>query len=121
MQMLTACVCGALAAVFWAGAAAAADLQPHQQLALQMLTELVETDTTHSTGDTTRAAKYLASQLRRAGFSRRDVRVLEEVPRKARATAAGCCAALRSKKARVTGLRPTGNTSSRTRNSASAR
>lgn len=73
---------GALAAVFLAGAAAAEELQPHQKHALQMLSELVETDTTHSTGDTTRAAKFLASQLRRAGFSRRDVRVLEEVPRK---------------------------------------
>ncbi len=56
--------------------------QPHQQLARQLLRELVEIDTTHSTGSTTVAAHAMAAHLIAAGFPERDVQVLEEVPRK---------------------------------------
>ncbi len=56
--------------------------QPHQQLARELLRELVEIDTTHSTGSTTVAAQAMAAHLIAAGFPERDVQVLEEVPRK---------------------------------------
>ena len=56
--------------------------QPHQQLARELLRELVEIDTTHSTGSTTVAAQALAGHLIAAGFTDREVQVLEEVPRK---------------------------------------
>jgi len=38
--------------------------------------QLIEIDTTHSTGDTTRAAKAMAARLKAAGFPAKDVRVL---------------------------------------------
>ena len=85
----------ALCAAFvlqWAGGAGAllvaatafanAELTRHQALARELLRELIEIDTTHGTGDTTRAALALAARLRAAGFAEEDVRVLEEVPGK---------------------------------------
>jgi acetylornithine deacetylase/succinyl-diaminopimelate desuccinylase-like protein len=65
-----------------AGGGWAEELAPHQELARQLLRELVETDTTHGSGSTTKAAEALASRLRVAGFADEDVRVLEEVPGK---------------------------------------
>jgi acetylornithine deacetylase/succinyl-diaminopimelate desuccinylase-like protein len=58
------------------------ELTSHQSLARDLLRELIEIDTTHSTGDTTRAAKMLAGRLRAAGFAEEDALVLEEVPGK---------------------------------------
>jgi acetylornithine deacetylase/succinyl-diaminopimelate desuccinylase-like protein len=54
----------------------------HERLALDIYRELIETDTTHSTGSTTVAAEAMAAHLLAAGFERSDVRVLEELPRK---------------------------------------
>jgi acetylornithine deacetylase/succinyl-diaminopimelate desuccinylase-like protein len=55
---------------------AAADLTPYQQLGRDVLKELIETDTTHATGDTTRAAELLAARFRNAGFPPADVQVI---------------------------------------------
>ncbi len=52
------------------------------ELAREILKELIETDTTHSVGDTTRAAQNLAARFRAAGFPDADVQVLEPAPRK---------------------------------------
>jgi acetylornithine deacetylase/succinyl-diaminopimelate desuccinylase-like protein len=65
-----------------ASPATAQMLPPHQQLARDLLRELVEIDTTDSKGDNTRAAQAMADRLIAAGFSPDDVKVLEPVPRK---------------------------------------
>jgi acetylornithine deacetylase/succinyl-diaminopimelate desuccinylase-like protein len=57
-------------------------LPPHQQLARDLLKELVEINTTHSRGDTTAAAEAMAVRLRAAGFADEDVRVLGPRPGK---------------------------------------
>src|ERR1051325_2582706 len=49
---------------------------PHQQLGREIFRELVETDTTHSHGDTTKAAELLASRFRAAGFPEADIKVI---------------------------------------------
>ncbi len=54
----------------------AAQPTPHQQLGRDILRDLIETDTTHSTGDTTQAAEALARRFREAGFPRTDVVVI---------------------------------------------
>ncbi|MBI3418475.1 MAG: M20/M25/M40 family metallo-hydrolase [Verrucomicrobia bacterium] len=54
----------------------ASELTPHQQLGRDIYQELIETDTTHSTGDTTKAAESLARRFRDAGFSEADVRII---------------------------------------------
>ena len=63
-------------------ARAGEELLDHQRLARDLLSELIEIDTTHSSGDTTRAAKTLAAHLATAGFAEEDAMVLEEVPGK---------------------------------------
>ena len=55
---------------------------PHQRMARAFLRELVEIDTTHSTGSTTVAARAMAAHLIAGGFQARDVQILEEVPHK---------------------------------------
>ncbi|MEX0708294.1 MAG: M20/M25/M40 family metallo-hydrolase [Woeseia sp.] len=57
-------------------------LPPHQQMARDFLEELVEIDTTHSTGNTTKAAEAMAAHLLAAGFPEDDVHVLEPRPNK---------------------------------------
>jgi acetylornithine deacetylase/succinyl-diaminopimelate desuccinylase-like protein len=57
-------------------------LAPHQQLARDLFRMLIETDTTHSSGDTSVAARAIEKELRAAGFAADDVRVLEEVPKR---------------------------------------
>ena len=52
------------------------DLLPHQQMAKDFLRELIEIDTTHSTGSTTIAAEAMAAHLIAAGFAAEDVQVL---------------------------------------------
>ena len=54
---------------------APAELQPHQQMAREILKELVETDTTF-TGNTTIAAQRLAARAIAAGFPEDDVHVV---------------------------------------------
>lgn len=58
------------------------DLLAHQQMAKDLLKELIEIDTTHSTGDATRAAQAMADRLIAAGFPAQDVQVLAPVPGK---------------------------------------
>ena len=58
------------------------DLPPHQQMAKDFLKELVEIDTTHSTGSATLAAKAMARRLLDAGFDKADVQVLQPVDTK---------------------------------------
>ncbi len=62
--------------------ATAADLTLHQERAREFLRELIEIDTTHSTGDTTLASQAMANHLLAAGFPEDDVQILEEVTRK---------------------------------------
>ena len=54
----------------------------HQQLAFDIFKELIESDTTHSTGDTLAVAKRLAVRLKREGFPRADIHVIESAPGK---------------------------------------
>src|SRR5438067_6734616 len=66
---------------FWTSAAPAADLGSYQQLGRDIYRELVETDTSHSVGDTTKAAELLAKRFRDAGFPEADVQVIGPTPR----------------------------------------
>src|SRR5689334_3541596 len=54
----------------------ASELTPYQQLGRDVYKELIETDTTHSTGDTTKAAELLARRFRGAGFPEPEVQVI---------------------------------------------
>lgn len=58
------------------------ELLPHQQMARDILQELVETDTTDATGDNTAAAQAMADRLLAAGFPAEDVHVLAPADRK---------------------------------------
>src|SRR5574340_813834 len=55
-------------------------VSPSDALARGLLKELVETNTTHSVGDTTKAAAAMAGRLRGAGFAEADLRVLGPHP-----------------------------------------
>jgi acetylornithine deacetylase/succinyl-diaminopimelate desuccinylase-like protein len=66
----------ALMIVTLAMPAAARTPSDHQARALDIFRELIEIDTTHSTGSTTRAAEAVAARLLDAGFSPEDVRVI---------------------------------------------
>ena len=55
---------------------AVSDLLPHQQMAKEFLRELIEIDTTHSTGNTTNVANAMAAHLIAEGFPEADVSVL---------------------------------------------
>jgi acetylornithine deacetylase/succinyl-diaminopimelate desuccinylase-like protein len=69
----------ALCAVF-ANLLSAGELTPQQQLGREIYKELIETDTTHSTGDTTKAAELLARRFVVAGFPEADVQVVGPGP-----------------------------------------
>lgn len=71
-----------LAALLAVPVAAQSTLSPDQQLARDIFRELVEINTTDSSGDNTRAAEAMAARLRSAGFSVDEVRVLAPAPRK---------------------------------------
>src|SRR4026207_786590 len=58
----------------------AGELTPHQQLGRDIYKELIETDTTHSNGDTTRAAELLARRFRAAGFPDSDIPIIGPEP-----------------------------------------
>src|SRR2546421_476134 len=51
-------------------------ISAQSDLARDILRELIEIDTTHSTGDTTRAAEAMATRLKAAGFATADIAVL---------------------------------------------
>ncbi|MEJ2171847.1 MAG: M20/M25/M40 family metallo-hydrolase [Woeseiaceae bacterium] len=52
------------------------ELLPHQRMARDFLRELIEIDTTQSTGNTTIAAEAMAAHLLAAGFAAEDVQVI---------------------------------------------
>ena len=54
----------------------AADLTPYQQMGRDIYRELIETDTSHSVGDTTKAAYLLAAHFRSAGFPEVDILII---------------------------------------------
>src|SRR5262249_45382371 len=54
----------------------AADPTPYQRLGRDIFRELIETDTSHSAGDTTKAAELLARRFRDAGFPEADIQVV---------------------------------------------
>jgi len=60
----------------------ATGLAPHEAIARNILRELVETDTTDSTGDNTLAAETMARRLLEAGFPAEDVEILAPAPHK---------------------------------------
>jgi acetylornithine deacetylase/succinyl-diaminopimelate desuccinylase-like protein len=62
--------------------AQAQQLEPHQQLAREVYKQLVEINTTHSSGNTTEAAEAMAARFRAAGFPAQDIRVAGPVDRK---------------------------------------
>jgi acetylornithine deacetylase/succinyl-diaminopimelate desuccinylase-like protein len=53
-----------------------AELTAHQQLGRDIYQELIETDTSHSAGDTTKAAELVAGRFRTAGFPAADVQII---------------------------------------------
>jgi acetylornithine deacetylase/succinyl-diaminopimelate desuccinylase-like protein len=57
-----------------------AELTPYQQLGRDIYRELVETDTSHSVGDTTKAAELVARRFRDGGFPAADVQVIGPDP-----------------------------------------
>ncbi|HEY8460973.1 MAG TPA: M20/M25/M40 family metallo-hydrolase [Blastocatellia bacterium] len=59
-----------------------ADLSADQRLARDIFQQLIEINTTDSTGDVTAAARAMAERLKAAGFPDEDVKVLEPHPRK---------------------------------------
>src|ERR1700758_4718024 len=63
-------------------AAQPATLEPHQQLLREIYQELIESNTTNSVGDNTKAAEAMARRLIAAGFPAGDVQVLAPAPRK---------------------------------------
>ena len=71
-----------LAAVVSASPASAQDAGPHNLEARAILKELVEINTTDSSGSTTRAAEAMAARLKAAGFADADVQLLGPNPRK---------------------------------------
>ena len=53
------------------------NLLPHQQMAKAFLKEMVEIDSTHSTGSATKVAEAMAKRLIDAGFNKDDVKVMQ--------------------------------------------
>jgi len=51
-------------------------LSPYQELARSIFSELISTNTTHSTGNTTIAAEAVAKRLKEAGYAEKDVLVI---------------------------------------------
>lgn len=63
-------------------AAAYAQATSEQRIARDILKQLIETNTTDSSGDNTRAAEAMATRFRTAGYAAADVQVLAPAPRK---------------------------------------
>jgi acetylornithine deacetylase/succinyl-diaminopimelate desuccinylase-like protein len=76
-------VAALLAGVAAAGMASAEPARsPAEALTREIYEELIEIDTTHTSGDTTLAAEAMARRLREAGVPEADVRVLGPAPKK---------------------------------------
>ncbi len=74
--------CVAVLLILGIDRASAAELNPHQERAKAIFKELIETNTTHSSGDTAIASQRMAKHLLASGFAEEDVRVIENAPRK---------------------------------------
>jgi acetylornithine deacetylase/succinyl-diaminopimelate desuccinylase-like protein len=72
----------AAATVLHAGQDTASAPNPHRQLAREIFRELIEINTTDSTGDCTKAAEAMAARFKAAGFADADVEVVGPSPRK---------------------------------------
>lgn len=57
-------------------------LHAQTELARDIFRQLIEINTTHSTGDNTAAARAMAARFREAGFAESDIYLLEPAPRK---------------------------------------
>src|SRR3954466_6386915 len=66
----------ALIAILSAAPAFAQTLSPSQQLGRDLLKELVETNTEHSIGSTTKAAQLMAARFSAAGFPAADIAIV---------------------------------------------
>jgi acetylornithine deacetylase/succinyl-diaminopimelate desuccinylase-like protein len=75
-------VLSALAAGAISCGAAAQTLGPEQKRFHGIYKELVEINTTHSSGDTTAAAQRMAQHLKSAGFADGDLEIVEPFPKK---------------------------------------
>ena len=78
------CLCVAVTASLSAATATSqsSSLPPHQQLARDIYKQLIEINTTDSTGDNTAAAEAMAARFRAAGFAAADIFVGGPAPRK---------------------------------------
>ena len=72
----------ALAVLLLASTAFAEPLTKQQELAKAIYKELVEINTTQSTGDTFKAAKAMAARLTKAGFPAADVKTFQTGPKR---------------------------------------
>ena len=77
-----ACSAGAIAQTIPASKPVPATLTPEQQRYHDIYKELVEINTTHSAGDTTKAARAMEKRLADAGFAASDMQVIEPFPKK---------------------------------------
>jgi acetylornithine deacetylase/succinyl-diaminopimelate desuccinylase-like protein len=77
-------VCALLLVAFASGSSSARQ-QPadaYQQLGRSILKELIETNTTHSTGNVTAAAERISARLMAAGFPKQDVQIVGTAEKK---------------------------------------
>ena len=77
------------------GATTAQPLSPQQVAFRDIYRELIEIDTTDTTGDTLKAAEAMAARLKAAGFPAADIRVVSTGPRRA-IWSRGCAARARA-------------------------
>jgi acetylornithine deacetylase/succinyl-diaminopimelate desuccinylase-like protein len=59
----------------------ATDITPYQEQGREIYRQLIETDTSHSAGDTTKAAELLANYFRNAGIPESDIHIVGPEPR----------------------------------------
>ena len=75
MNIVRSCAAAVLLS-FTSGLVLTAQNVAHETRAKEIFKQLVEINTTHSSGDTTKAAEAMAARFRAAGFAEADVRVL---------------------------------------------
>src|SRR5260370_25622298 len=80
--MLGTLVMGTLLMLLLVAGAPLPAQQDERRLAHDILKELIESNTTDSVGDNTRAAEAMAARFRAAGFADADINVLAPAPRK---------------------------------------
>ena len=75
-RALSSCALAALLLLPASGIAQQTTLTPYQSLGRELLRQMVETNTEHSIGSTTKLAELLAERFRAAGFPAADVQVI---------------------------------------------